>query len=805
MAVQGMQALLFFQAFGVYAPFWMAEFGWSRTTISLIHSLHRTESGLLGPAHGWLLQRFSPQRVMVGGMVLVGLGFIALGFVQGFSQFIVVFLVMSIGSSLSGFMSLMTMIVNWFERRRSRAMALVGLGMSVGGLLIPALAWLLVNYGWRPVAIGSGAQATTDDALALGPSSIAGGLASVTIGPSIANGNFGVAIGLQNSASGQFSGNTGIAYGDGRGRLHVAGQLTDQDHTNRARPYRPEPAQDVTPAPHTGNNPGLGEVGFVYGDPQVQAASASANTEFAFGEQLTGYASAIASNRDIVSFAFYRSRTHSNQGELLSQVYPDGFVPQINQVSRDRSLAAGLRGWTDGGWNWDLGYSYGQNDLEFYTRNSINYALGTDSPRRFYDGTLEYTQHVVNLDLTRSLELGLAYPATLSLGAEHRREEWTQTAGEPASYAGSGAQGFGGFTPLNAGSFDRSSSSVYTGLEADVSERFSAGVAARYEDYDDFGSELSGKLSARFAFSDQVALRGTVATGFRAPALGQQYYQAVTSNIIDGVFYESGTFRTSSAAAQALGAEPLQAETSLSYGLGLVLQPIDRLYVTIDAYRIDIDDRIVLSSNLVANPAVTELLAGLGISNVTSARYFTNAVDTRTRGVDVVASYAVGLQRGTLNLTAGHNYNRTELTRIAPNPAELEALGVALERIGRDEQGRIEEGYPRSKTTLSADWNLSRWDFNLGATRYGSYTTRQARAEMAARDQTFDAKWLLDASASYRPDERWVFTLGADNVLNEYPDENIYPNSTIGQFPYNSQSPFGFNGAYVYGRIGYRW
>ncbi len=606
-------------------------------------------------------------------------------------------------------------------------------------------------------------------------------------------------------ASGQFSGNTGIAYGDGRGRLHVAGQLTDQDHTNRARPYRPEPAQDVTPAPHTGNNPGLGEVGFVYGDPQVQAASASANTEFAFGEQLTGYASAIASNRDIVSFAFYRSRTHSNQGELLSQVYPDGFVPQINQVSRDRSLAAGLRGWTDGGWNWDLGYSYGQNDLEFYTRNSINYALGTDSPRRFYDGTLEYTQHVVNLDLTRSLELGLAYPATLSLGAEHRREEWTQTAGEPASYAGSGAQGFGGFTPLNAGSFDRSSSSVYTGLEADVSERFSAGVTARYEDYDDFGSELSGKLSARFAFSDQVALRGTVATGFRAPALGQQYYQAVTSNIIDGVFYESGTFRTSSAAAQALGAEPLQAETSLSYGLGLVLQPIDRLYVTIDAYRIDIDDRIVLSSNLVANPAVAELLAGLGISNVTSARYFTNAVDTRTRGVDVVASYAVGLQRGTLNLTAGHNYNRTELTRIAPNPAELEALGVALERIGRDEQGRIEEGYPRSKTTLSADWNLSRWDFNLGATRYGSYTTRQARAEMAARDQTFDAKWLLDASASYRPDERWVFTLGADNVLNEYPDENIYPNSTIGQFPYNSQSPFGFNGAYVYGRIGYRW
>ncbi len=156
MVMQGLQSLLFFQSFGVYAPFWMAEFGWSRTTISLIHSLHRTESGLLGPLHGWLIQRYSPQRVVIGGMALLGAGFVALGFVQEFAQFIAVFLVMAIGSSLSGFMSLMTLIVNWFERYRSRAMALVGLGMSVGGLLVPVLAWLLVSYGWRPVAIGSG-------------------------------------------------------------------------------------------------------------------------------------------------------------------------------------------------------------------------------------------------------------------------------------------------------------------------------------------------------------------------------------------------------------------------------------------------------------------------------------------------------------------------------------------------------------------------------------------------------------------------------------------------------------------------
>lgn len=603
----------------------------------------------------------------------------------------------------------------------------------------------------------------------------------------------------------QLSGDTGTAFAGGRGSLHLAGQITDQAHTNRARPYRPDASQGVTPNPHNGNNPGIGEVGFIYGDPEVQAQNVSAVSEFAFTDNLVGYFNAIASNRDIVSYAFYRSRNHNNEGDLITRFYPNGYVPEINQISKDRSVVGGLRGWTDSGWNWDVSYNYGQNHLEFFTQNSINYALGTDSPTRFYDGTLEYTQNVVNADVSRALDVGAAYPATLSFGAEYRQESWNQSPGAPDSYFGSGAQGFGGFTPANAGRFDRSSHAIYAGLEADVTDAFSAGLAARYEDYEDFGSEISGKLSARYAFNDAVALRGTVATGFRAPALGQQYYQAVTSNIISGVFYESGTFRPTSAAAQALGAEPLQAETSLSYSLGLVLQPVERLYLTIDAYQIDIDDRIVLSSNLIANDAVTELLASLGITNVTSARYFTNAVDTRTRGVDLVGSYALPLAAGTLNLTAGFNYNKTEITRIADNPAELEALGVELERIGRDERGRIEEGYPRTKSTLNAAWNLERWNLALGTTRYGSYTARQASAANASRDQTFSGKWLLDASVSYRPDENWTFTLGGDNILNEYPDENIYLNSTTGQFPYNSQSPFGFNGAYVYGRIAYRW
>ena len=596
----------------------------------------------------------------------------------------------------------------------------------------------------------------------------------------------------------QLAGDAGVGFGDGRGFVHVAGQVTRQDETDRAGPYGGT-------SPNTGNNPDIGEVAYVYGDPKVEAEAVSANAGFEFSDNISAYATTILSNRDITSFAFYRSPGHN---ALVPQVYPNGYVPEINQVSKDRSLVAGLKGGTDSGWTWDVSYNYGYNKLFFYTGNSINYSLGANSPRRFYDGALEYTQNLFNADFTKTLDWGLAYPATLSFGAEYRSEKWNQSPGNPNSYTGGGAQGFGGFTPANAVHEDRHSYAAYVGLEADFSDRFSAGIAARYEDYSDFGSETSGKLSARYAFTDKVALRATVASGFRAPALAQQYYQVVTSQYNASVdrFFESGTFPATSAVAQALGAEALKAETSLSYSLGLVLQPVERLYVTIDAYQIDIDDRIVLSSNLLLanNTAAQALLASLGINGVTSARYFNNAIDTRTRGVDVVGTYSIPLAASTLNLTAGYNRNKTEITRIAPNPPELTALGENLWRVGRDEQGRIEEGYPRDKFTLNAVWNLAAWDFALGTTRYGKFTTRVSETGNPVNDQKYGAIWTVDASASYRLDG-WTFTLGADNLLDEYPDRTIFPNSNSGQFPYSSQSPAGFNGAYVYGRIGYKW
>ncbi|MGV8944705.1 TonB-dependent receptor plug domain-containing protein [Thermomonas sp.] len=658
-----------------------------------------------------------------------------------------------------------------------------------------------VDLNAIPIAAIERVEVLRDGASAQYGSDAIAGVVNLVLKGSASGGSITANYGQYSKGDGQqwqLSGDAGFGFAGDAGSVHLAAQAGHQDITNRSGPYQGS-------APNTGNFPGVGQKAFILGDPDVDQLALSANASFKIGDNASLYATFMGSNRNIDSFAFYRSKNHSNQGTLLAQVYPNGYVPEINQYARDRSVVLGAKGSSAGGWNWDLSYDYGNNHLDFRTQNTINYALGSNSPRSFYDGTLEYTQQVFNADFSKPVGIGLEYPATLSLGAEYRKENWKQGAGEPNSYFGSGAQGFAGFTPRNAGSFDRRNYAVFAGLEADLTDKFSAGLAGRYEDYSDFGSQFSGKLSARYAVTEKAALRGTVSTGFRAPALAQQHYQAVTTNITNGVASEAGTFPAAGAAAQALGADPLQAETSRSISMGVVLQPAERVYVTIDAYEIKIDDRIVLSSNipLAGNTAAQALLAGLGITGVTSARYFNNAIDTRTQGLDVVGTWSVPLQASTLNWTASYNYNKTQVTRIAPNPPQLAALGANLERIGRDERGRIETGFPRDKFALNANWNLERWDFNVGTTRYGRFITRHA--SIPAQDQTFDPKWVVDASVNFRPTQHWTVTLGADNVFNTYPEKTIYANSTFGMIPYSLQSPFGFNGSYAYAKATFKW
>ncbi len=599
------------------------------------------------------------------------------------------------------------------------------------------------------------------------------------------------------------------------GKVHLAAQLGHQDQTDRARPY--QGAWSPTSAP-------LGKVVQRYGDPEVDNGSFLYNGEIGITDYLTAYSYGLYTKRETLSNGFFRP---AGDARNIPSIYPDGFLPQIFNTSTDVSVSSGIRTFTAGETNIDISYTYGSSELEFDIRNTLNRSLGPTSPTQFHAGALEFKQHVLNLDFNKALDWGLQYPVTLSYGAEWRGEEFTIRPGEPGSYinggatlpsgdpTASGSQVFPGFRPSDSGSFDRHNLSFYAGLEGDLTDKFTAGVAVRYEDYSDFGDTSTGKLTARYAFNDAIALRATASTGFHAPSLQQQFYQTTSTNFIGGLPFDLVTFRVNNPVAIALGAEPLKAEESENLSLGLVLTPVEDLYVTIDAYRISIDDRITLSENMgtsnfpgttTPNLRIRDFLAANGYPDVVGGRYFTNAIDTTTKGIDIVATYAWKLDGSRLDLTSGYNYNKTDIDRVAPNPASLEAIDDLAVRFGRVELGRFDVGAPRDKFFLNGVWTIGGFSFSATGTRYGEFTILNSNPVL---DQTFDAKWLLDLSFSYKTGG-WDFTLGGDNVLNEYPDENVFISptlntSTTGQLPYPSQSPFGFNGAYVYGKVGYKW
>lgn len=603
---------------------------------------------------------------------------------------------------------------------------------------------------------------------------------------------------------GNLDGDVGFDFGD-QGFVRLAAQVSNQHQTDRARPYAV-----ASGGIRVADAPPPGAVVQRYGDPEIDQNAVAINAEFSPAEGVTFYGFGTSSRRDALSNGFFRTARNSRN---IPEVYPDGFLPQIRNISKDNALVLGLKGETSGGWAVDLSANYGSNHLSFAVENSLNRSLGPTSPTTFYAGALEVTQNVLNLDVSRAFDVGwLAYPLTFAWGVEWRGEKFNESPGDSSSYADGGlrypdgsrtppgAQVFPGFRPSNAGAFDRHSYSAYVDVEADVTDKLSLGLAARGEKYSDFGNTTSGKLSARYALTDAVALRATASTGFRAPSLQQQFFQATSTNFIGGVPFDVRTFKVNDPTAIALGSEPLKAEESTNYSLGLVLQPVTNLYVTVDAYRVEVDKRIILSENLTGT-AVTRFLQARGIFGVTGGRYFTNAVDTRTDGIDVIGTYKWALDTGTLDLTAGYNYNKTTIEKIADNPTELTTGGLDLQRIGRVEQGRITKGSPRDKFLLGGVYSTGPWSATATATRYGEFSDLNADP---TRDQTFGAQWTLDLSGSYRLD-RWTFTVGADNVLNDYPDKVLFANSTNGQLPYSAASPAGFNGAFVYGNVQYKW
>lgn len=613
----------------------------------------------------------------------------------------------------------------------------------------------------------------------------------------------------------QAAGNYALSIG-GDGVLQLAGEYRNRGFTNRSAPDLRQ--QYFTGDPRNSDPAFSGLINHRQGDADTKDGGLFLNLSKPVSETAEVYGFGGGTLRQGEAAGFFR---RASDDRTVRALHPNGFLPMITTKISDFSGVAGIRG-ERAGWRWDVSANYGRNLFHFDVENSNNVTLGTASPTEFYAGTLIFDQFTGNVDVAKAFPIGVASPLNVAVGGEFRRDGYQINEGEPDSYrdggvrvldgpnAGGqgapGAQVFPGFRPTDATSQNRNNVAGYVDLEAQVVQRVLVGVAGRVERYNDFGTTTDGKITARFEPVPGFAVRGAVASGFKAPSLGQSFFSATSTNFVNGVPFENRTFPVNTPVAQALGARELTAEKSENYSFGVALNPVRGLSVTADYYQILIDDRIVFSGNFNQAQVVT-FLAAQGFPNIAGARYFTNAIDTRTLGVDVVANYGFTVgSSSTVRLTGGYNYNVSRVLSVAPTPPALSAFQETL--FDRVERSRIEVGQPRNNIYLSSVFNFNHLGLTLRGQRFGEVTLFGTPAD-GSLDQTFGAKWIADAAASYTFRERLTITAGVDNIFDTYPDANnqgdatTAGNSNFGIFPFNGISPWGFNGAFYYGRLAF--
>ncbi len=610
----------------------------------------------------------------------------------------------------------------------------------------------------------------------------------------------------------------GLALGES-GFVTVAAEYKDQEHTERGgwdgrRQYPLLPGNVLDPREATFNR-----FNSWYGEPELEQKTLFVNAgyDFAGGAHMYGWAS--WQDRDATAPGFYRLADDPSNRNVI-EIYPDGFLPFISPEVTDYSGGYGVR-WKLGDWDMDSSLVYGKNEMEFTIENTLNRSIGPASPTVFDAGGFDYDQLVLNLSGVRPVEVGsFASPLNVAVGIEARREEYSIFAGEPDSYrnggvllngqpTASGAQVFAGFRPANAGSEDRTAVGAYLDLEANITEQFLASVALRGEHYSDFGENLSGKLAGRYDFTESFALRASVQNGFRAPSLQQQFFQTTSTNFIGGLPFDVTTFPATDPIARALGSQELDAEESINFSIGAVWR-LGEVDITIDAYRIDIDDRIVLSENLTST-AVRQYLTDQGFIGAGGGRFFINGVDTETQGVDVVVNWPVETGAGRFDFTLTANFNDTEVTAV-PSTPQLAALSPPPVLFDRFNILTFEEGTPDSKFTGQVNWDLDHLGATLSATRYGEVLSPDTAATFATvaagtvpNDIVLGEKTLVDLEGRFDISDSIRLAIGAENLLDEYPDPNTPLANPTGTTSFSNYSPFGRSGRFVYGRVSYKF
>lgn len=612
------------------------------------------------------------------------------------------------------------------------------------------------------------------------------------------------------------------------------------------------------------------------GQSSLQSAQFFLNAAYPITDKLEAYAFGGTSYRTGEAAGFYRK---PNQSRSYTGLYPNGFLPEIHSTIGDVSVAAGLRGLIFENWNFDLSNTFGKNTFDYNIENTVNASLREKSATQFDAGGLGFSQNTTNFDVSRKFD-----KLNVAFGAEYRHENFQITAGVPDSYnqydingdvvtattpntikvssfyyngtnsgelRPGGAQVFPGFKPANTVDKGRNSAAIYADLEYDVTDKWMLNGALRYENYSDFGGTTNYKLATRYKLTDNINLRGAVSTGFRAPSLHQIYYNSTATQFVGGVPFEVGTFSNDSPAAKLLGIPQLKQEESQSASVGFTAKiPEAKLTLTADAYFVKINDRVVLTDQFsrpggtpAAGTPAEQLNTLFDNANATAATFFANAIDTESKGIDVVISHKANVGNGLILKTdlSGTLSNTRKVGGIHASPI-LEAAGQINKYYSEASRVYLQEAIPRVKANLTNSLSYKKFDFFLRNVYFGKVTdpntadvNGDGRVEgvivngqaVEIEHPIWGAKIITDLSVGFKITEAAKIVIGANNIFDIYPDLNLGTQTAIkprlvsgaidytaapstidlsnaNQFAYSrNTSQFGQNGRFVFARLSF--
>jgi iron complex outermembrane receptor protein len=541
------------------------------------------------------------------------------------------------------------------------------------------------------------------------------------------------------------------------------------------------------------------------GDPSLDRQAVAVNAGYELTDDIELYGFGTFAHRDGESYQNYRLAS------VAPTVYPFGFSPIVEVDENDYSATIGAKGNNLAGWHWDISSTLGGDNVDVGTVNNINLNLFNatgNAQSSFNLGRYQDSQWTNNLDVGRPITLPwLLAPSELSLGVEQRIETYEVGAAEAAALYGTGTQALQGQSQLSAGSYSRNVLATYIDLATHLSSKWQVDMAGRVEHYSDVGNTANAKLSTRYDFTPQVAVRGAVSTGFRAPSLAQEHYSSLTISPTTAI----GLLSNDSAAARALGAAPLKPEKSDNFDLGFVLRPLSNLDVTIDAYRIDIRDRIIEGSAYSGQTAINALNeAGLalpaGLSSV-STYYFSNGVNTTTQGLDIAATYRTEFAvLGRIDWDLAANFNHTNVTHIGTDQNGTPILNAQT-------LGWITSATPSSKIVAGGNWLNGKWGASLHVTRYGStsseatyYSGPNAYSTTNFYHFVNTPKYITDVEARYAVTKQLLIAIGAENLFNVHPSRMPADTVLNGALQYDAYaSAIGIDGGFYYVRAVYRF